>query len=316
MHLAGIVLWTALSSLGGITASPVMPHNDDHPTVGCLTMTSVHHLSGDEGFGGYSGMVLDQTKDELLLLADRGRLLRLSVALADNGAVLGVSGGEMLPIHDARGRPLSKRNGDTEALALWDGGYLITREGLDDALLITEVTEHFVIKATIADLSGGRALARNDGYEAATAIADGQALFISEGTLDTGEAMITYFDGEDVVSRGFYQPAEDFAVTDIFADNGGERLFAVERAFDRTLGPRTRLTVAPLADALDDDLQTLVPAELGRLGLADGTDNMEGIAFYRSSDGGESLMIISDDNFNANQRTVLMTFRLGDNCPL
>ncbi len=280
-------------------------------------MTSAHSLSGDQGFGGYSGMVLGPQSGDLMLLSDRGQLLRMSVSLDESGAVTGVAGGQLMSIRDERGRALVKRNGDTEALTPWPGGYLMTREALDDALLIEDGGDHFAIAGTIADLSGSKALSRNGGYEAATQLSDGQALFISEGTFDNGLAAVIHFDGEDVIARGTYKPADDFAVTDIFADLERDRLFAVERAFSPALGPRTRLTVAPLSNLLEaDETSALVPAELGSLTMAEGTDNMEGLAFYKSSDGGDNLMIISDDNFNSVQRTVLMTFRLRSTCPL
>ncbi|MEO1658816.1 MAG: esterase-like activity of phytase family protein [Pseudomonadota bacterium] len=313
--LTGLALIAAAGGPARVSAE-ALPLAEGSPRLGCLAMTSAHSLSGGEGFGGYSGMVLDQEGGELLLLADNGNLIRLSITLGEDGAVTNVAGGTAFAIHDEQDRPLKKRNGDTEALTPWPGGYLITREALDDALLIKENGDHFAITETVADLSGSDALRRNGGYEAASALGEGRALFISEGTFPTGEAAITLFDGENVIDRGRYQPAEDFAVTDIVADTKGDRLFAVERAFSPSLGPRTRLTVAPLSAAVDDDAATLIPVELGRLTLEDGTDNMEGLAFYQSSDGGENLMIISDDNFNPIQRTVLMTFRLGDTCPL
>ena len=300
-----------------VSATPLPLYGPETPRLGCLAMTSAHSLSGDPDFGGYSGMVLDPETGDLMLLSDRGQLLRMSVSLDESGAVTGVGNGKLMSIHDERGRALVKRNRDTEALAIWPGGYLMTREALDDALLIQDDGDHYAIVETIADLSGSKALSRNGGYEAAAALGDGHALFISEGTFDNGHGAVVHFDGEKVITRGTYKPAEDFAVTDIYADLDGDRLFAVERAFSPAIGPRTRLTVAPLSNLIEaDETDTLVPAELGSLTMAEGTDNMEGLAFYKSSDGGDNLMIISDDNFNRVQRTVLITFRLGSTCPL
>ncbi|MEO1043209.1 MAG: esterase-like activity of phytase family protein [Pseudomonadota bacterium] len=314
--LAGLGGLAAATVQSAVTVTPMPLPGPEATGLGCLTMTSAHSLSGDSTFGGFSGMVLDQETGNLLLLADNGRIRELNLSLTESGEVTGVTGGASHSILDESGRALAKRNGDTEALTPWRGGYLVTRERVHDALLIERQGGDFVITETIADLSGGAALSNNGGYEAAAAIGNDQAIFISEGTLRSGEAMITFFDGAGLIDRGLYQPADDFAVTDIFADELGGRLFAVERAFSPSLGPRTRLTVAPLESAMDDNTATLVPAELGSLTLAEGTDNMEGLAYYRSSDGGENLMIISDDNFNSIQRTVLMTFRLGDTCPL
>ncbi|MEM6913099.1 MAG: esterase-like activity of phytase family protein [Pseudomonadota bacterium] len=314
--LAGLGLIAAVAAESTVMATALPLPGPEATGLGCLTMTSSHSLSGGRGFGGFSGMVLDAGTGDLLLLADNGRIQELNVTLNKSGEVTGINGGASLSILDQNGRRLAKRNGDTEAIAPWEDGYLVTRERVHDALLIEPQDGNFIMRETIVDLSGGQALSNNGGYEAATALDDGQALFISEGTLRSGEAMMMLFDGENLLDRGLYRPADGFAVTDIIADETSDRLFGVERAFSASLGPRTRLTVAPLDSAIDDNAVTLVPAELGQLTLAEGTDNMEGLAFYRSSDGGENLMIVSDDNFNPIQRTVLMTFRLGDTCPL
>jgi hypothetical protein len=45
-------------------------------------------------------------------------------------------------------------------------------------------------------------------------------------------------------------------------------------------------------------------------------DNMEGIAAHRSASGETILTLVSDDNFSALQRTLLMQFALPDGKPV
>ena len=65
-------------------------------------------------------------------------------------------------------------------------------------------------------------------------------------------------------------------------------------------------------DRLGEDL--IVGAELTRMGFLEGIDNMEGIAAARTEAGELRLYLVSDDNFSAAQRTVVLTLGLAPGC--
>ncbi len=50
--------------------------------------------------------------------------------------------------------------------------------------------------------------------------------------------------------------------------------------------------------------------ELGRFAPPYPIDNMEGIAAWRTPEGATRILLLSDDNFNPLQRTLLLLFEL------
>jgi hypothetical protein len=100
---------------------------------------------------------------------------------------------------------------------------------------------------------------------------------------------------------------------------GARRSVTVIRVYDVSLAAATdisrraslrgRPAVVPVAKSLVldlDDLTPRLPASLARL------ENFEAMCFGPDlPDGGTSVLLVSDDNFSARQRTVFLLFRLG-----
>lgn len=84
-------------------------------------------------------------------------------------------------------------------------------------------------------------------------------------------------------------------------------LAVLQRAWDPILGARTVITLLRLDGALGTPLR---PVVLDRLSLASPLtrDNFEGVALTQRPDGALRLYLLSDDNFQSNQRTLLMAF--------
>lgn len=289
--------------------------------IGCMTMTSGWMLFGDDAFGGYSGLRFDPASGGFTLLSDAAHILVGTLALDGSGRITGLSGtprrypieGALIaPLKDEGGR---RRGGDTESLERFGDDWLVTREGDDDAVRVALASDGAVMTGPLADLSAGGPLGRNGGYEAAAHLGGGRYVFIAE-TKDAREtAPILVWDGETTRLAGRYQGIADFEVTDAAVDAAGRSLYVVERAFSRTLGPRARVTVLPVTDVLYADGMVLQPEELGRLGFLEGADNMEALDVFDAADGSRQLVLVSDDNFNELQRTVLVTLRIGPSCP-
>ena len=95
------------------------------------------------------------------------------------------------------------------------------------------------------------------------------------------------------------------------AGTGAGDVFVLEHRWSLLAGTRVRIArlgAADLAQAAAG--ATLVGQEIARLEAPLTVDNFEGIAIRRGS-GGETLVyLISDDNFNPLQETLLMLFRL------
>jgi hypothetical protein len=275
--------------------------------VGCGRIVSGHIISSENrSFGGYSGIALEDDGRTAHLVSDRGHILSLSLSYAPDGAVTDVRGGTLRRVRDSR----ESRRMDIEAIAPYRDGWVLAREGWEDAIFVELNDAVAVEKEKLADFTSLRPKMINRVVEAAAPVGKG-LLFISESQTEEGHASILQLQGEMLSRLSPYQTAHRFAVTDAATDETTGRLFVLERAFDRLRGPRARVTVLPLA-ALTEPQKGVAhePLELFRLSVLSGADNMEGLAYRLSEDGTPILLLVSDDNFNLLQRTMLMAVDL------
>lgn len=288
--------------------------SEDGREIGCMTMTSGVTAYGPAQFGGYSGIDLDTENGEVVFLSDRGQLWFADISFGRKGRL------KSLDNHIVRyfqGDKMAAGGGkDTEALAPYGDGWLISREKDNDAVYAEILGREMNVPERLVDLSAARGLGDNTGFEAATRLAEDTYLFIAEGKIRGNRASILLWEGGEPEVLGYYQTERGFAVTDVAADPQTDRLFVLERAYDRFRGPRAKVKVLRVSELRSLGGGDIRPHGLGRLNVLDGADNMEGIAFYRAEDGSENLLLVSDDNFNKVQRTVLMTLKLSDACAL
>lgn len=296
-----------------ITVKPFPGLDREGRPVGCMTMTSGAMLFGTKGFGGISGLDLDEDENILWMLTDTGLFFSAGDAIDGEGRLNALSSPAMWrlvdPLH--RGQRL-----DTESLTRSGDVWLVTRERLNDLIEVSVGADTASIVRTLADLSDADVISSNKGFEAAALMGDSRVLLIAEAKDENGHAPIYILTDGTLDRAGRFQGAEDHAVTDIAIDEATDRLFILERAFSRARGPRARISILPLSLAMASNGGVLTPIELGRLRFFDGVDNMEGMDFYHDDDGRGHLIVISDDNFSDIQRTVIMTLALGPGCAL
>ena len=296
-----------------VHASP-FPGLDGPKAVGCLALRAGLTLSaGGGGFGGYSDIVLTGPDGAATILSDNAHMMHLRLLTDDEGDAVGVADTELRVLHERDGSGLGKRDGDGEGLAWLGGGYAVSFEG-----------EHRIARmdaagklgaplrptARLAEVFGG-----NSGLEALTVLPDGRLLAMSEGLDADGTAVVLRGDLGTQLSdwdRARYRPAKGFNVTGAATDSLTGDLFVLERAYSPWRGARMRIVRVP-KDGLDDD--ALAGRELTRMGFLEGVDNMEGIAAARTEAGDLRLYLVSDDNYSAAQRTVLLTLGEAGDCP-
>jgi hypothetical protein len=151
------------------------------------------------------------------------------------------------------------------------------------------------------------AKAGNGGIEALTALPDGGLLALSE-RIPAGPDQVAGWRIED----GAAQPL-GYAVSNGFVPTGADWLddtvFVLERRFSLFDGGfATRILAVDLAQVREG--ATLVGRPLVRLGWPAISENFEGIAVRRAADGRTLIYLVSDDNFLALQRTLLLQFSL------
>lgn len=284
--------------------------------LGAIALTSP-----ERQFGGISGIIWQPRCKRLLGISDTGAWIILEPREAD-GRLTGIAAAWLAPILDAAGRaPASKAAADAEELAQTaDGDVWVFYEQAHRAVRFAGVSA-----CDPASLGRRpRAVRRfaitagwpaNGGMEAATAI--GQSLLaIAEDTPapDGGrQGFVAAADGR-IQPFMWQPPAADFNPTAIDAFTGADgatHLLVLHRRFSLLRGVGAAITEArfrgkPPAQLAGTPVAVLAPPLL--------VDNMEGLAVRR--DGGRvQLYLVSDDNFNFVQRTILMKFELEPAAP-
>lgn len=248
-------------------------------------------------FGGFSGIELDGTGQQMWLVSDRATLARGEIARDAAGRITGARILDHAPVHDVEGNPMAPDLSDSEGLALGpDGTLYISFEGQarvrrQDGLHGTpELLPRHPDFLTMQSNSSLEALAIGP---------DGALYTMPErsGRLDRPFPVYRFANGAwdqpfDLPRRGAFL----IAGADIGPDG---RLYILERDFTGW-GFRSRLRSFAL-DGSD---------ERQHLETRTGThDNLEGIDVWQDAQG-IRITLISDDNFKFFQRTELVEYLL------
>ncbi len=320
--LLAALLFPALPAAAGqitIEAHPV-PLDPAHPEVariGTLDFAGGLTLLSDDGrFGGWSGMLVSPDGGHLVLISDIGWWLTAELTRQD-GRITGLRNAEIGPLLAPDGKPLGgdKMKGDAESItASNDGSMIVAFEQehrilrypaqADGSLPLLHVPETLPIPPDLnrADPNGG--------LEALTALPDGALFGFSEDLLDeAGHHQGWRFAGPDGAPHRAValEVAADFKPTDLKRLASGEFLL-LERRYDMFSGPGARLSV--LSATAPGSAGPITGRELARIPAELTVDNSEALGVWRDETGKTRALVLSDNNFNPLQRTLLMEFVL------
>lgn len=254
-------------------------------------------------FGGWSGMAWDG--DGLTMISDTGWWghfrLRCDAdlrPLAADGLVGGPLGGINAALKD---------EADAEELLRLPEGWLVSFErrhrlwlypdGLGDG--------HEVVSAP----AGMAGLPANEGVETLARLEDGRVVAIAEGT--EGDATTPAWIGPlgGPWRQLIYQHVGAFHPTGAATLPNGD-LLVVERSFSLLAGVAMRLRRIPATQLDGPDGGVLTGEELAQLSVPLTVDNFESVVVRQRADGRLVAMLLSDDNFNPLQSTLLLTLLL------
>lgn len=307
-----------LSVSSALRAEPIgvdavqIPLNDSAPDqteAGALTyLGGLHLVSSDGRFGGFSGLGVSQDGRRMISISDRGTSLSINISFDQNGKLIDADGFDLGTLSDLDGSALrGKRWTDAEAMSPGVEGEIIIAFERDHRLWRYDpgTTTPRVLHPP-EELS---AMPENEGIEALTLLNDGRLLAISEGSPRENFTVgwVSRAGGWDVLT---YRLGDGFRATGAATLPNGDVL-VLERYYTPRQGVRIRIKRV--------DHTTIRPGEeiVGRL-VAElapplNVDNFEGIDVISGPDGKPVIFLISDDNFNNDQRTLLMAFRLNEN---
>ncbi len=268
--------------------------------------------SEDPRFGGLSALDISDDGAAMLGLTDRGYWIRARLGYDREGRLSRVGPALIGPLTILQGRS-TRRLTDSEALArstrgivvAFEGRHRLVEFGLDSA-------GHPVRGHRLVSPNGLSRLSVNAGIEALARLGDGRLLAIAEGQETMSGAARAWLGKPPAWSRAQFAVGGRFRPTGAApAPDGG--LLVLERRFSWIGGVAARIKKVALDDIVPD--RPIRGTVLATLETPFINENFEGIAARRGSAGETLIYVVSDDNFLALQRTLLLLFALPAGSP-
>jgi len=269
-----------------------------------LTANSPH-------FGGWSDLRVTADGRHLTSISDVGRWLTATIDYDKAGNLSGVSDGRIGPLLGLDGKPLpGKEWADAEGLArLPDGAWLVSFERHH------RIWRYPTLDGVPTEVTGPSDIGKqpdNGGIETITALANGRVIAISE-QYQVRPGFAAGWIGEPEGDGRYRWERFEYAKIPHFDPSSMTQLpdgsfVVLERAFDFFRGLRVRV-MHVAADAIRPGA-TVHAEQLARLVTPYIVDNLEGVSAATGPRGETLLWMISDDNFNPLQRTLLLMFEL------
>ena len=286
------------------------PNGQEVPDLGALTWLGTLELrSPDPRFGGLSALLVSPDGADLTAVSDKGYRVQFGLQHDAGGRLTGTTGGLIAPLRGRDGLPMESRlDLDAEALARLPGGAVAVGFEHNHRLWRYAGAEAPLagVPTALAFPPKPNALGQNSGFEAISELAGGGLLAIAEGNNNAGESPA--FLWRDGRWHGMtYRRDGGFRPTGAALLPDGD-ILVVERFFTILEGVKIRLvrlpaaSLRPGADLSGTVLATLIPPVA--------LDNVEGVDARRGENGETLIYLISDDNYNPLQRTLLLQFSM------
>ncbi|WGM40338.1 esterase-like activity of phytase family protein [Caulobacter sp. NIBR1757] len=236
----------------------------------------------------------------LVAISDFGDLFEARLQFGEDTRLTGLTDGKLWPLKRPDGQPVQgKTEGDAEGLAILANG---------DRLVSFE-RDHRIWRypaaggpPTVAP-KPGNLFSENEGMEGLTEypFAGPDAYLVGS---EEGELWLCKLSAACQTFSVLNGPDLEFGLTAIAPFQDGS-VVAVHRAWDPVRG--SRITVSVYAAAA---LKARQPQPMARLTLQAPltVDNIEGVALVTAPTGATRILLLSDDNADAKQRTLLMVF--------
>ncbi|MBV8792178.1 MAG: esterase-like activity of phytase family protein [Pseudolabrys sp.] len=272
---------------------------------GGLELTSPH-----PAFGGISGLLMKPDGENFIAVTDNGSWLTGHISYGDGGEPAVISDLEIAPVLGPDGTPLAAKGWfDLEALAQDANGMLYVgierveqivrfdfkRDGVAARGIPIPVPDDF------------KSFTFNKSLECIAVLPDNTLVVITERSLDAQGNHRSYLLNGSSVQRFSVKRSDDYDVSDC-AMLSPATMLLLERRYSPARGVAIRirkLAVASFTKGAPVDGPILMEADIGYQ-----IDNMEGLGIHKNARGETILTLISDDNFSAVQRNLLLQFAL------
>lgn len=289
---------------------PLNPENERQVRAGALLYRGGLAIrSPDRRFGGFSGLAVSPDGRRLTAVSDRGILFRARMRHDGAGRLAGLTGGRIGLLRGPDGRPLQGPDADAEALAVLPDGTALVAFERRHRILRYPVGPHSLSRRPVRfPVPAGLAAAPfNGGAETLADIGGGNLLLLAENLRRRSGAYAGWIGRQGGWQPFAYARSGGFRPTDATALPDGN-VAVLERHYSPATGVSARVVV--LSRHAVAPGRTVRGREILRLDGSMTVDNFEGIAARRDRNGKTVLYILSDDNFNPLQRTLLLTFEM------
>ncbi|MBK9081300.1 MAG: esterase-like activity of phytase family protein [Rhizobiales bacterium] len=275
-----------------------------------LALASTH-----PDFGGFSGLRLSQQGKRLLAVTDSGDWLAAAVETTADGALTGLSDARIGPVLGPRGEKLATSGRwDCEALAEGpEGTVYVGIERVDEIWRFDIGRDGLLARgAQVPVPAGMRRWPGNKGPEALAVAPAGSPhagglIVVAERAFGHRDVTAGFVIGGPNPCEFRMRRRDDFDVSDCCVLPSGD-LMILERRFRWSDGMAIRLRRLAIAELKPNAV--VEGRQVFEATMMQDIDNMEGLAAHRDGAGDTILTMISDDNFNWFQRTLLLQFRL------
>jgi len=285
--------------------------NPQQKEFGRLEFLNGFHLrSRDPRFGGLSGLTIG-ADGRLYAVSDAGYWVSAQMIVDSEARLLDLSDWNIQPLLSSTGAPVTDPLHDAEALARApDGSFMVAFEKFHRIWRYPPppITSHS-LPVPVPTPAEVQKAPSNGGLEGIAIFSDGRLLALTEEFQNPdGSFKGWLIDGQQFFELS-YLPSQDFRVTDCAALSNRD-VIVLERRYVPfgILSVRLKLVrgenVQPGAKLLGE--------ELLRLEYPLNVDNFEGVAVHEDPSNGTLIYIVSDDNYNPFQRTLLFQFRLAN----
>jgi hypothetical protein len=294
-----------------VDARPVRVHDE---RIGVLRARGVLDLTSTEAnFGGLSGLeVLEDNR--FIAVSDDGDWFDGRIVLDDDGALIGLADVRIASLRNEHGLLMeSKQEWDAEDIAqLQDGRFALSFEQTQNIRIYDLNRDGPFGAARMGPaLLGVAGLPLNAGLEAMTTTPDGALLIGAEGGDESSTPLwLARLDAPEPAPEIARYPLErGYGLTSMDRLPNGD-IVALERFYAPVVGARGRIVRFSAAELKITPDHVVETQELALLAPPFPVDNFEAISAVRSPDGGVRLYVLTDNNFNRRQRTLLLAFDL------
>lgn len=332
--LAGVAIAAMLAGCTSTsTAEPALPDAitlSAHPVPLSAQDASEDHVgrlhyrgglvvtSPDKRFGGWSGLRISADGRHILSQSDESHFLRADLTYDAKGNLAGIEHGQLADMQDLDGKVMTGKEGDAEGLALLtpdiNGPVAVSFER-NHRIWEYDLSHGLDVKPTVvATPAEIKKLGFNVGLESLVLLHPATLLAIGEipqldPNGDHPAWLVPAPGAQGSFERLSVKHHEPYEISDAALSPDGKHLYLLERHFyDLVRG---------LAIAVREvDASTISPGarldgeEIASFTMHENIDNMEGIALRTGPHGETLIYIISDDNYNPVERTLLLMFEL------